>query len=360
MMTEEKKQFLHNKNEKIINMVLERAKRDFPDDIALIGLTGSFATNDYHEKSDLDLIIVNNTDKAWGISDGFILDDVGYDIYCTTWENLEKKAALDCVGVSSLTDLQLIYHANTEALNRFNTLKEQALQKLAEPIGKNCINRAQKHIDLAKQEYANMILNESQGAVRYASCGVLYNLVNALVNLNNTCIKRGVKRYLEELLTYQYLPDNFEKLYMSVIEVKTIDEIRKTSLNLLSEVVRLYDKMCDLFIEKPVPTHENMVGTYEELWCNYRNKVLNSIAENDKSYAFHAAMGAQSYLDEMTQMLGTNKFDLMKDFDADNLQLFKEVFLHAMDEYLEIYNKVSLKPKIYNTFEEVYEQFMNG
>lgn len=44
------------KNEKIINMVMERVKRDFAEDIAIIGLTGSFSTGDFHEKSDLDLV----------------------------------------------------------------------------------------------------------------------------------------------------------------------------------------------------------------------------------------------------------------------------------------------------------------
>ena len=52
-------------NELLINMVIERARRDFLDDIAIIGLTGSFSTGDFHEKSDLDLIIINNTERGW-------------------------------------------------------------------------------------------------------------------------------------------------------------------------------------------------------------------------------------------------------------------------------------------------------
>ena len=82
-MDDKTKQYLLEKNNKIINMVIERIKRDFPDDIAIIGLTGSFSTGDFHEKSDLDLVIINNTERGWGISAGFILEDVGYDIYCT-------------------------------------------------------------------------------------------------------------------------------------------------------------------------------------------------------------------------------------------------------------------------------------
>ena len=85
-MNEQTRKGLLDKNQKLIDMVIERIKRDYADDIALVGLTGSFSTNEYHEKSDLDLIIVNNTPAGWGVAFGFILDDVGYDIYCTPWE----------------------------------------------------------------------------------------------------------------------------------------------------------------------------------------------------------------------------------------------------------------------------------
>lgn len=72
-MNESTRQELLSKNEKLINMVIERAKRDFSEEIAVIGLTGSCNTGDYHEKSDLDLIIINNNNQGWGISSCFIL-----------------------------------------------------------------------------------------------------------------------------------------------------------------------------------------------------------------------------------------------------------------------------------------------
>jgi len=353
-------QRLADKNKKLIDMVIERAKRDFQDDIALIGLTGSFSTGDFHEKSDLDLVIVNNTDRGWEISSCFILDDVGYDIYCTPWETrLAQQAALDNPGVSSLTELHILYCAKPEYLEKFNNLRQQALETMAKPIGIECVKRAKKHLDLAKQGLADAMLAENIGAIRYASSGVLYNLVNCLVNLNNTCIKRGIKRYLEELLTYDYLPENFEKLYMSVIESKTIDDIRSSALALLKSVVQLYDRMNSDFSPKLIPTYDNLKGTYEELWCNCRNKVITSTIEKDKSYAFLAAMGAQDYLDEMaTEHCGTQKSDLMKHFDAYNLDVFKDAFLKAMDEYRTEYDKVGRKVLAFNTFEELYDCYM--
>ena len=358
-MNEAIKQLLFSKNEKIINMVVKRAGRDFPDDIAIIGLTGSFRTGDFHEKSDLDLIIINNTPRGWQISDCFILDDVGYDIYCTPWETrIKDQSTLESSHISCLLEMQILYCAKPEYMDRLNELKQNALDILAKPIGKECLDRAKKSIDLAKQNYAETLLRCDIGVVRFAACGVVYNLVNALVSINNTYIKRGVKRYREELKALKHLPENFDDEYMSVIKASTVDEIRIKSKSILKSVIRLYDDMCENFIEKPEPTKENAKGTYEELWCNCKNKVIASCDSGDISYAYHAAMGAQDYLDEMTRMIGSKKFDLMQHFDAENLHTFKEAFLQVMDEYLDIYKAIDLQPKIYETFEEVYEQYM--
>jgi hypothetical protein len=358
-MDETTRQKLIEKNEKLINMVVERAKRDFPDDIAIIGLSGSFSTNDFHEKSDLDLIIINNTDRGWGISACFILDDVGYDIYCTPWETrIEAEANLDSPMISCLVDLKILYFAKPEYLDKFNSYRQRALDALSKPIGKECLERARKWIAAAKQEYANSLLSDDKGVVRYASGGVLYNCLNALTNLNNTYIKRGIKRYMEELATYQYIPDNFADIYLFLIEAKTIEEMRNASYQMLKGIVCLYDRMSVDFVDYPVPTYDNLSGTYEELWCNCRNKVIASTTVKDESYVFHTALGAQNYLDEMTKDKGTKKFDLMQYYDADNLDVFKEAFLRIMDEYLEEYNKVGRKVERYETFEELYEHYM--
>ena len=358
-MNEATKEKLLSKNEKILNMVIERVKRDFTDDIDIIGVSGSFSTDDFREKSDLDLIIINNNDKAWKIAECFIFDDIGYDIYCTPWDGrIEEQSNLNSEMISCLTDLKIVYCAKPEYMDKFNAYKQKALDLLAKPIGKECLEHAKKYIDTAKRHYAETMIAENIGAVKYASCGVVYYLINALVRMNNTYIKQGIKRYREQILLYEYLPDNFDEMYMEVIEAKTIEEIRKTSRKLLKGVVHLYDELYEKFAEKPTPTADDLRGTYEELWSNCRNKVIISCDLGDKSYAYHAAIGAQYFLDEMTSMIGTKKFDLMQYFDADDLQVFKEAFLRAMDEYLDEYNKTGVKVNKYDTFDELYESFM--
>ncbi|MDD2492272.1 MAG: nucleotidyltransferase domain-containing protein, partial [Bacteroidales bacterium] len=84
------KQVLQKRNQKIIDAVIKKGEKVCPNAIDLIGIYGSFCTGDIHEKSDLDLLIVINSDKGRKVSSCFILGEVAHDIYCTTWESVES------------------------------------------------------------------------------------------------------------------------------------------------------------------------------------------------------------------------------------------------------------------------------
>lgn len=358
-MDDRTKKKLFEKNEKIINMVIERAKRDFPEDIAIIGLSGSFSTGDFHEKSDLDLIIINNTPQGWKISLAFILDDVGYDIYCTPWDTrIEANANLEIPTVSCLTHMKVLYCAKPEYMERLKAYQTKALDELAKPIGAVSLARAQKYITKAKQYYAEACLSNAIGAVKYAAGRLAYEIINAINCLNNSCFQHGLKRYLGELSPLTYVPENFEETYMAIVDAKSVEETRDAAFQLLKGIVSLYDQMDAELVQHPVPTYDNLTGTYEELWCNLRNKIINSTQTKDKSYAFLAAVSAQIYLDEMTADRGTKKFDVMKEFSSDALDAFRESFLTMMDQYLDEYKKVGKEVVRYDSFEELYEAYM--
>jgi len=357
-MNEQIKQELLAKNQQLIDMVISRAQRDFPDEIALIGLTGSFSTGDFHEKSDLDLIIVNNTDKGWEIGDCFILDDVGYDVYCTPWEKLEEASRAETVWMALLVDLEILYVADSKHLERFNELKEKALKILAQPVSEVHVKRAEKHLNLAKQAYVDMMLSSEIGHVRFLSSYLIYHVFNGIVALNNTYIKGGFKRHFKNLMAYDYLPEQLDQLYMEIIEAKTVDLIRSHSLSFLKSFTQLYEEMRRAQMPEKLPTFENLKGTYEELWSNYRNKILKSTRENDKFSAFDVASDAQNFFDSMTDYCGTPKFDLMKHFDPDDLERLREKFLEMMEAYRLEYDKVGRTVRKFDQFEDLYQSFI--
>ena len=101
---------MNERNEKIINAIIKKADALCPDSLALIGVYGSVATRDEYEKSDLDLMVLINDELGQILADGFILDDVdiGYDIYCTGWDMLEKDAQCEHAHLSKLFDSMTI------------------------------------------------------------------------------------------------------------------------------------------------------------------------------------------------------------------------------------------------------------
>lgn len=358
-MEEETKQRLLEKNQRLIDMVIGRAKRDFPEDIALIALSGSFSTGDFHEKSDLDLVIVNNTERGWEISRCFLFDGVGYDIYCTPWDTrIEEEANLTSPMVSCLIDAKVLYYATPAALERFRACQQRARDLLAKPMGREALERAARSLGSAKQCYADLLLSASEGAARNAAGQLLLGIVNTLTHLNNTYIHRGIKRYREELSSYRNLPEDFERLYTGVIRAEGTAELRSCAEALLRAVQHLYEKLKAQYAPPPVPTRERLRGTYEELWCNYRNKIKAGAAAGDPDYALYAAVGAQSFLDEMREETGTPKFDLMQHFNPGDLKVLEREFLRIMDAYLEEYRKVGLSVEEYGSFEELYASFM--
>lgn len=54
------------RNKKIIDAVIEKANKVCPESLAMIGIYGSFATGDFHEKSDLDLLVLINDNNGAG------------------------------------------------------------------------------------------------------------------------------------------------------------------------------------------------------------------------------------------------------------------------------------------------------
>ena len=117
---------------KIIDAIIQKAEQICPDSLALIGIYGSVATGDVHEKSDLDLLILINDENGRKLSDAFLLDDsgIGYDIYCTDWNMLTEDAKCTHPHLAKLFDSRIVYVKDRSALERLDRLKEQAADLL--------------------------------------------------------------------------------------------------------------------------------------------------------------------------------------------------------------------------------------
>ena len=102
---------------RIVEAVVRKAQALCPYSLELIGVYGSCATGDTHERSDLDLLILIRDEAGRCLSHAFILEDtgIGFDLYCTTWDMLERDAACAHPHLGKLMDSHILYVGNSEA-----------------------------------------------------------------------------------------------------------------------------------------------------------------------------------------------------------------------------------------------------
>ena len=322
-------------NQKIIQAVIEKANRVCPDSLALIGIYGSVATADAHEKSDLDLLILIEDDAGWKLGTGFILDDrsVGYDIYCTNWSALRYDAECHHAHLSKLMDSQIVYVNHPDAYGRLCALRAQAKQFL-ESEGR--FQRANEALDKAKLAYANACLREELGQVRLEACGVITYLLDAVMLYHGTYFKLGVKRTFEELAS----------LPLDGVFVQTIQKaVISNEINGLCEAL----KQLILYTENHIrpkrslaEPSEALSGTYEEMVSNWRNKVEEAAKKGDAYASFMNMCSFQFMLSEISAGVAIGSFPIMDEYNPDSLGENTAVF----DKYLQKYEQAYLRAGI--------------
>ena len=336
-------------NQKIIRAVIEKADRVCPDSLALIGVYGSVATGDAYEKSDLDLLILIEDEQGYALATGFILDDrgVGYDLYCTTRESLRYDAECHHAHLSKLMDSQIVYVKNQAAYDELCALREQASAFLTSD---ERFQRVKELVDQAKICYANACMYDGIGRMRLEASGVISYLLDAVMLCHGTYFKRGVKHTFEELATLPVDP-SFVSTILQIATCKDTDELRALTRSLL-----LYTEAHVQEGRSKAEPSGDLAGTYEEMVSNWRNKVQEAAQNSDPFASFMNLCSLCWMLSDIAGGVQIGDFDVMADYDPDDLEGNVKTFDACLRKYEQVYAKAGLKV---NRFANV-DEFVKG
>ncbi|MGF7059005.1 hypothetical protein [Brassicibacter mesophilus] len=349
------KKKLEERNDRIIKAVIKKAEKVCPGAIALIGVAGSFHSGDIYEKSDLDLCIVINDDSARKVESCFILQDVGFDIYCTPWSRLEEMAEYNNPFITKLLELDIVYCNDDKYMDKYMELRSKVTCKLNQEYSIEDNEKAEKFVNEASQGYADIMMSSKYGECRYALTDMLYCIEFAIYMYNKAYIKRGIKRIPEEISTMKYLPVGFNELYWKLIKAESVEEIKETSTILMKVVKDFAKLMRDRVIIKKEITEADIKGTYEEIYSNWRNKMYHAVDKNDTYLSLMTAASCQQFYNDMYSQYNIDRIDLMKNITSDNLMLLAKAFDDAMEEYKKNYDRLGTKIKCYKDL-DVFER----
>lgn len=376
------------RNKRIIDTILRKAERDLPGVLDLVGIYGSFMSGDVHEKSDLDLLIVIRTPEGYALADGMILDDVriGYDLYCMTWDGLAEEARFRDPNISRLMDAEIVWSAGDEVLQKLETLRDQVRDQQSRPYGEADYETAAAVLDEAKQAYRMLMEQDTlAGAYRWAA-RALNSLENAVAMLNRHYFRLGGRRRYQELRQLEHIPADFCEKIEEVTSARSISSIQNGIKGLLDETAGCFEQVQKFYglqvrdegetfqddhnpaqeEERPAgeksdaeepdgrmlddrerdgkkpAAAENLRGTYEEMYSNWRNKMYLAAETGDRRLSLLTLASLDAMLQEIGEEIDIPDYPVMEIYDPDNLGQNAEGFDRILEEYQKVYEKAGM------------------
>lgn len=267
-------------------ILIDKIKKEYKDDVAVVVMMGSHLYGETHSLSDLDMYFVVNTPRGYELGKTFIIDGIGFDFWPISWERMTRIANHDERITAIITEGQVLYYGSDADLARFNTLKTLALD-VSEP--KKFIDKAQNVLKNAYKPYFELQSAQTLAQARKLGTQIVFAVTNALALINKDTVKRGRGKLKAELLAMPLIPDAFETHYDVLFESDAIEAIQSAMQALIKNTaVLIASESARYASEHPENAQEKLSGFYEEL-INFYNKITHGIAVSDYVTVFYAA-----------------------------------------------------------------------
>ena len=110
--------------------------------------------------------------------------------------------------------------------------------------------------------------------------------------------------------------------------------------------------------EKEAPCKENIAGTYEEMFSNWRNKVQEAAEAGDLFASFVNTLSCQMMLSGMASELDLSVPNMLTSFDPEDLSKNGREFDRALRDYLGAYDAVGMQPLHFANVDEYVAAYL--
>lgn len=303
---------------KALEALLDKIKKDYADDIAIVVVMGSTIYGETHARSDLDLYFVVDNDRGYELGKVFIIDGIGYDFWPISWERLTSIANHDERITSIITEGKIMYYKDQTALDRFMSLKETALDTHDH---EKFEYKAFSKLAEAYRPLYQLIQTEDLSEARRFGIEVVYAVTNAIALFNSDTVKRGRGKLKKEILSMALVPPEFNRLYDTVFVSNEIEMIK-------SDIVQLFEATKRYFESKKTthPFKNCFRDFYEELINSY-SKIDRAVEINDAQTCLFVAVEMDLELAKTLARAGLDLSvlpNLVSAYRSDDLATFGE------------------------------------
>lgn len=352
---------LIKRNQRIIDIVMKQIEETCPDAIDMIGIGGSFCNGDIYEKSDLDLVIIaNDVEKAGSICKCFILEDVAHDIYVTDWSRFSSMSDYKDPYVTKLFDLDIVFIKDDSIKDKYFNLRD---------VVKENMNNDEIVFDSIRRQAAmlshNYRLLEETGDIEIALRllnKIITNVEFIIYMINRSYVKRGIKRVPEEIASMDKLPLHFLDTYNIICNFDSLTYIKSGASSFMMDIDELLSEygieIDEEYVEEQDDTKlelttDNISGTYEEIYSNWKNKMHHAVDINSNYLSFRTMASCQEFYDEMASLFDITPIELLSRYNPIDLVGNEIAFVEAMEDWKKLYTLVGVEVEQYSSLEEL-------
>jgi hypothetical protein len=115
---------------KLTEWVINKIKNEYADDVALLVAVEGVSVNGDGHGEPFDYF-VPATERGNELSQTFIIDGVGNDLYPRSWERTRRTADLEDLATLCLGNAKILYSRSKEDEEKFEKLRERLFENLA-------------------------------------------------------------------------------------------------------------------------------------------------------------------------------------------------------------------------------------
>jgi len=273
-----------NHQQRIINLIIEKVKTDFPEDIKLAVMYGSFVTHTQHEKSDVDFFFVPKTERGWKMGLDFILDGIGYDFWGMPDSRL-RQIVEEFQPLAGIIDNGILLFADSEATRvEFAGFQKRIAEVKADPSPLRLAKGVEKNLALAKTAAFDYRQRKNRSERFLLAGEILLSLGNALSNINRRLFKFGTKRFLEEISEMELIPAHFIDTWDRILSGNQDPDLLDGAVQ---AVVSLWTSLQNQYSSPP--SRMNLVHFYEEILSTF-NKMDYAYQIQDRRLGYLTAV----------------------------------------------------------------------
>ncbi len=340
-----------------VEILLERIRKDYPDDVALLVVMGSSLYGDTHSRSDIDLYFVTKTPRGERLAFTFIVDGIGFDFWSIPWRRLEDMADHKEDKTAIITEGRVLWHGSDEDLARFEALKRHALDT-GDRFAFAC--KAEERFATACRWHIDLLSARTLSESRSAAIGTIYALGHVLALLNGTTIKRGRKRLRAEILAMEWVPVDFGLLYDAAFTGVTPEEIATAFTELMKNTRMLILEQK----ERTRPARDFVAantGLYEEM-INAYNKIHHACDTGDPVTPLFAAVELTREYEDVWAGTGRSVRelpDLVAAYDPHDPEGFRKVAVEHQSRLEGILREETVPIRVLQDLDEL-EEFLGS